>query len=616
MADYASLKSTIQSAITSNGHNEISGELLQQTLLAVVNSLGSKYQFVGVATIYTNPGTPDQNIAYIGGPGTYTNMGSVTIPDGCIGVLKYNGTWTVETLTVGKDYDGYLNIEFGSALSGTTQNNKFITPSGDIQTLQNFIVKSFTVVAGKSYYITGLEKNNSASCGWAVYNGATKVSYGANNIQTSEVVVRIPEGGNTLYVCQPTYGGLPSITVTETSSVIDELAQQIAALESVIGETGGVDIENLDIANYALLISETYTNKVWNNGTLVDDGTAQRNATSLVPIDVTKNIYVGTSGNSDVVFFDQYKNYISTLNGYVDGPILSSQIPNGAKYMAFNYYRSAIIADDGSFYVSTRPYYKRLTSKLYPTKNKIKGTRPVVNILTTDSQETVFKKLVDAFYIEDCDVYFQNGTYTFNSIYYLLRTKYNWGDAFELPLGGNCRYFFNNSTIIGQLPTPSTNQLVEQNTSIFGTHRLDGQSYEMHDGELIANGLIYCVHDEASGGPEPYVHHYENMIMRYNTGAYTESTISKCIGGGTGLAGEVVINGCKFYNNGTQVDISWHGHSSNDTSTFKLFVSNCFFANGIGLHTLATNETGFLFISSSLISTVPSTTGWTVFSAL
>lgn len=101
MANYANLKSAIQQVIKTNGNNEITGALLQQSLLAIITSLGGYYQFAGIATPSTNPGTPDQNVFYIGGAGTYSNFSSLVIPTGYIGVLKYNGTWTLETVQAG-----------------------------------------------------------------------------------------------------------------------------------------------------------------------------------------------------------------------------------------------------------------------------------------------------------------------------------------------------------------------------------------------------------------------------------------------------------------------------------------------------------------------------------
>ena len=613
MANYATLKAVINNYNWTNANNIIQGIDVRNCLIALINSLGGNYQYEGLAFPATNPGTPDQNVFYLCGPGTYVNMGGFTVPAGAIGLLKYNGTWTADTVEVGKNYDGYLGITNSPALSVSRTQSAFIDENGNIVSNPNFTTKSFVVTPGKSYYVLGLEKENAYTCGWAAYSGNTKIAYGANNINTNDTVVRIPNGATTLYICQPNYGNLPAIEVRETDSIIEQILTQLNQEETT--ETG----PDLDIANYVLL-TEIYVNKIWSNGFLVNDSLNERNATSLVKIDKTKPIIPGTEGNTDVVFFDTNKNYISTVQAYIGNPITTVNIPASAVFVAFNYYResSNMSAADGVFYVSTRVDCTRLTKKLYATQNKIKGTRPKIYIYTTDTQETIFKKMVDAIYIEDCDVVFEKGAYTLNSIFYLMQSKYGWVDAFELPLGGNCHYYLNNSTITGNFTgqSPSENLIVETNSSIMGTHRLDGQTFRIMDGELVADGLVYCVHDEASAGAEAYVHHYENMIMRYQTGQYTQTGLSKCIGGGTGLAGEVVLNGCKFYNTNTTEDISWHGHNLSTASVFKLFIANSFFVNGIGLHQLSRNETGYLFLSASLVPAVPSGNNWTVFSTI
>lgn len=101
MANYSSLKSAVTSVIKTNGNKEITGAVLQSTLLAIINSLGDGFLFKGVATPSTNPGTPDQNVFYIGGAGTYTNFSGLVVPTGNLGVLKYNGVWAVSTVQVG-----------------------------------------------------------------------------------------------------------------------------------------------------------------------------------------------------------------------------------------------------------------------------------------------------------------------------------------------------------------------------------------------------------------------------------------------------------------------------------------------------------------------------------
>lgn len=105
MANYASLKAAIQQVVKTNGNNEITGALLQQSLLAMITSLGAGYQCVGIATPSTNPGTPDQNVFYIASTdGTYVNFGGLVLENGEIAILKYNGAWS-------KDSTGVASLE-------------------------------------------------------------------------------------------------------------------------------------------------------------------------------------------------------------------------------------------------------------------------------------------------------------------------------------------------------------------------------------------------------------------------------------------------------------------------------------------------------------------------
>lgn len=94
MANYANLKTAIQNVIKTNGNNEITGRLLQQSLLSMINSFGSGYQFIGVATPTTNPGSPDQKVFYIAnGKGTYTNFGGVEVTEDDVVVLCWDSSW-------------------------------------------------------------------------------------------------------------------------------------------------------------------------------------------------------------------------------------------------------------------------------------------------------------------------------------------------------------------------------------------------------------------------------------------------------------------------------------------------------------------------------------------
>lgn len=97
MANYATLKAAINAVIKTNGNKEITGEVLNQVLNAMVTSLGANYQFAGVATPSTNPGTPDQNVFYMAiEAGTYTNFNATVLPAG-ISILLWNGSWSHQT---------------------------------------------------------------------------------------------------------------------------------------------------------------------------------------------------------------------------------------------------------------------------------------------------------------------------------------------------------------------------------------------------------------------------------------------------------------------------------------------------------------------------------------
>lgn len=98
MANYATLKAAIQQVVKTNGDNEITGALLQQSLIAMINSLGGYYQFAGIATPSTNPGTPDQNVMYFASTsGTYTNFGGIVVNEGEFCALCWNGSWIKRT---------------------------------------------------------------------------------------------------------------------------------------------------------------------------------------------------------------------------------------------------------------------------------------------------------------------------------------------------------------------------------------------------------------------------------------------------------------------------------------------------------------------------------------
>ncbi len=96
MANWSILKAAIASSIKTNGNQEITGAILQNTLNNIVSTVGENATFVGIATPTTNPGAPDGPVFYLASkPGIYANFNSISvdISDGVIILHYYNSLW-------------------------------------------------------------------------------------------------------------------------------------------------------------------------------------------------------------------------------------------------------------------------------------------------------------------------------------------------------------------------------------------------------------------------------------------------------------------------------------------------------------------------------------------
>lgn len=127
MANYSNLKSAIDTNIKTNGNEEITGTILNTVLNSMVSSLGAGYQYMGVATTSTNPGTPDAKVFYLAyTPGTYTNFNGIVVTGLC--VLKYDTAWSKDDLPSGGG--GYVlpaatSAALGGIKVGYTQTGKY-----------------------------------------------------------------------------------------------------------------------------------------------------------------------------------------------------------------------------------------------------------------------------------------------------------------------------------------------------------------------------------------------------------------------------------------------------------------------------------------------------------
>lgn len=144
MANYSSLIATINASIRQNGTGAITGQLLQSVLGAMVGSLGAGFQYMGVATPATNPGSPDENVFYFAPAGNYPYFGNSTIPAGKVGILK----WAVGNSWVAEVLPGVATNDLVEELGGKILNNS-LTGSG-----QTYVSKRlYGLIPGRSYRV-------------------------------------------------------------------------------------------------------------------------------------------------------------------------------------------------------------------------------------------------------------------------------------------------------------------------------------------------------------------------------------------------------------------------------------------------------------------------------
>ena len=243
---------------------------------------------------------------------------------------------------------------------------------------------------------------------------------------------------------------------------------------------------------------------------------------------------------------------------------------------------------DESGYAVAKIDYKGISSIGFYDKNDNEFiSRKRLDILSTDTELEIFNKMISAYNGGNYDVYWQTSTYIFKEIYEYMdehgsEIGMSWGR--ELPVGNNCKYYFNGSTIISNRPDSGE---VSGGRNIFGLWQVTKDaSFEMYDGTLINNSGKYCVHDEGLSSPIPYRHLYKNILFKYMIVEGVEPIESGFpIGAGTGLNTNIIFDGCIFDGTNSGSDYFIHG-STRDTvhrTTLRLVFQNCYIKHSIAI---------------------------------
>lgn len=197
---YENLKAAIKQAIKQNGNQEITGNLLQSTLLNIVNTLGADYKFLGFASPSTVPPTSEEGRLfyfaskageYINFPTTGENTQVVT-GEGLYLFTKEADSdyWKAEILIeilqeLGTDKDKVLSQRESSLIASynsevinyRTENTKgFLSSTNTFIDTETYVSKTtgyIKVKEGDVYLYRGISRDNGFGC--LVFNKDFKV---------------------------------------------------------------------------------------------------------------------------------------------------------------------------------------------------------------------------------------------------------------------------------------------------------------------------------------------------------------------------------------------------------------------------------------------------------
>ena len=112
MANYSNLINSIKAVIKQNGTNDITGQLMQDVLVTMTNTIGRFAAFAGTAMPSTNPNNPDQTVYYLTSiPGTYVNFGGIVVPpDRLVALHNISGSWEMVVVVTFSD-GGTISID-------------------------------------------------------------------------------------------------------------------------------------------------------------------------------------------------------------------------------------------------------------------------------------------------------------------------------------------------------------------------------------------------------------------------------------------------------------------------------------------------------------------------
>lgn len=592
---------------------------------AVTEWINKGYLFRGIATPTTDPGTPDGPVFYLASEaGTYTNFEGVELTDQVLILSNKNGSWVktdtgIATSTKVTELDVRSSNVFVFSKKGKNLLNPDTFVVGEWVMSDGYIGKiGFGI--GRTEFIP-IKEGESLTCSSTLGFSQCRAALYDKNFIPIPGTITTDESASSRTVTWVENAAYAVFTFrkypTDEKEDMVEMGTDVTSYEKYywnkdvqeqLYNNSRVINFNFDRVRYGrdIFSQDGFLN---NQGVITQaQGFIHTDYIEIQPDRVITIFSIAVWGNEygcGICFYDQDKKFIKSVYNTItlDYPSVGfyslSEIPQNAKYIRVGGY--------GEY----KTQYIEICNLTEAFLNKIKeisGAKKTMFIKKTDSDIEILKKMIECFNKGNYDVYFETGEYTFQEAYIYMRDTLRWDWTMEFPIGNNCRYYLNNS-VIKSIPPAET---YEKPRNVFGT-KASASNFELYDGTIINQGGIYCVHDEANTDNSSYIHKYKNINMSYLKGDKTEG-LSKCIGGGSGVDGIVIIEDCVFKTENTTSAVSWHGSNNSNSGRMSFTVVGNYFNKGMSLDgTLKEGDYYKLMFANNSVgqeSDIPNSSEW------
>lgn len=255
MANYNSLKATIDANVKQNGVQAITGQILNSVLNQMVTTLGAGYQFAGVATLdpATDPGTPDAKVFYIAnGKGTYTNFGGLVVTEDDVVVLYWDSSWHKVSTGIASqaklsELEGKFRIVAAPMAINSIADGWKLLANGLCISDSTARLKKYLVTAGSVIYLKlsadteGVYQFQSAAS--VPSNGTNANLIGTTVTEVTDSYVKVPIGATYLIVSELNTNDENVVESTKETSA-SEIKNQVLSFE-------GMFEQNIDLSLYA-----------------------------------------------------------------------------------------------------------------------------------------------------------------------------------------------------------------------------------------------------------------------------------------------------------------------------------------------------------------------------